>query len=80
MKLYVLSYASFNCSDYELFDDIIGIYTAKEEAIAALKMNVGHDIVDGDSEFNWDVKETDAEYYCDYNNEYKKYHIKEVEA
>ena len=79
-KLYVLSYASFSCLDYQIFSDTLGVYPTKEDAIAALIMNVGDDIADGDDENDWEVSEMDAEYSNDYSDEYKTYHIKELKA
>ena len=80
MKLYILSYASFSCSDYQIFSDTIGVYTTKEDAISALRMNLTSDIMGGDDENDWDVSEMDAEYNNDYSDEYKTYHIKELKA
>lgn len=80
MKLYVLSYASFSRADYQIFSDTLGVYTTKEDAIAALRMNLTSDIVGGDEEDDWDVSEMDAEYKNDYSDEYKTYHIKELKV
>lgn len=78
MKLFVLSYASFSCNDYQIFSDTIGVYTTKEDAFRAMKHNVELDISDGDNVEDWGVSDLDAEYRNDFSDDYKTYHIKEI--
>lgn len=78
MKVFVLSYASFSCVDYQIYSETLGIYSTEEEAITAMQINLTQDIKDGDSEDDWDVYPLSAEYNNDYSDDYKCYKIKEM--
>lgn len=78
MKVFVLSYASFSCVDYQIYSETVGLYKTEEEAVKAMRKNVAQDIKDGDGEDDWDIYSLSAEYNNDYSDEYKCYKIKEM--
>lgn len=77
MKLFALSYASFDCCDYVIYSDTLGIYQTEEDAIKAMQEYITRDIKEGDYEDDWSV-DTLSAFYSDGNGDvYKCYDIKE---
>lgn len=77
MKLFALSYASFDCCDYVIYSDTLGIYQTEEDAIKAMREYITRDIKEGDDEDDWNV-DTLSAFYSDGNGDvYKCYDIKE---
>lgn len=77
MKLFALSYASFDCNDYVIYSDTLGIYQTEEDAIKAMREYITRDIKEGDDEDDWSV-DTLSAFYSDGNGDvYKCYDIKE---
>lgn len=77
MKLFALSYASFDCNDYVIYSDTLGIYQTEEDAIKAMQEYIDQDIKEGDDEDYWEDYGLSA-FYSDGNGDvYKCYDIKE---
>lgn len=77
MKLFALSYASFDCSDYVIYSDTLGIYQTEENAIKAMREYITQDIKEGDYEDDWSVDTLSAFYSDGSGDVYKCYDIKE---